>query len=106
MIRKIGFGNQAKRGKGLKRAWTSMFPKSNAKKIEIVYDCYLKNPIKVSRRIQATEVAIKTMNLNLDSSVPLKVKKFWHHQPKNKISNCFVNLILLQKQKKRKNIYY
>ena len=29
----------------------------------------------------ATEMPIKTMNLNLNSSVPLEIKKFWHHQP-------------------------
>ena len=64
-----------------------------------MYDSYLKNSIKESIRIQrATEMPIKTMNLNLDSSVPLEIKKFWHHQPK-KISNYFVNLIFIAEAK-------
>ena len=79
MICKIWFGNQVKNGNSLKRTWTFIRPKNYVKRIEIVYDSYLKNSIQESKKIQKklTVVSIKTMNLNLDSLVPLEIKKFW-----------------------------
>ena len=77
MIFKIWFGNQVKKGNNLKRTWTFIRPKNYVKRIEIVYDSYLKNSIQESKKIQKklTVVSIKTMNLNLDSLSSTRIQE-------------------------------
>ena len=78
VIHKTVFEKHQKIKDDFKRVWNSIIVQSNATRIEIVYNSYLKNSIKESLRMQrAIEEPIEIMNLNLDSPVPSEIKKFW-----------------------------
>ena len=78
MICKTGFEKHPRIKGGLKRVCNSILAKGSTKRIETMYDNYLKISIKESLRMQrAIEEPSEIMNLNLDSLVPLGSKRFW-----------------------------
>ena len=77
LIRKIRFEKYPKVRDAFGGAWGIILAASNADRIEIVYDSYLKGSIKESTRIgRAKEKPIKIINLNLDSPVSPEIRKF------------------------------
>ena len=78
LIRKIGFEKYLKVRDAFDVAWGIILAASNADRIEIVYDSYLEGSVKESTRTgRAKEKPIEIINLNLDSPIPPKIRKFW-----------------------------
>ena len=79
LIRKIGFEKYANVRNAVDGAWETILAVSNADRIDIVYDSYLKVSIKESTRTgRAKEEPIEIVNLLLDSPVSPEIKKFGH----------------------------
>ena len=78
LIRKIGFEKYLKVRDAFDVAWGIILAASNADRIEIVYGSYLEGSVKESTRTgRAKEKPIEIINLNLDSPIPPKIRKFW-----------------------------
>ena len=106
MIRKIRFEKYPKVRDAFDGAWGIILAASNADRIEIVYDSYLKGSIKESTRIgRAKEEPIEIINLNLDSPVSLEIRKFWASSiNKERLQILSRNYFLMKGKEKGKNV--
>ena len=106
LIHKIGFEKYPKVRDAFDGAWGITLATSNADRIEIVYDSYLKGSIKESTKIvRAKEEHVEIVNLNLDSPVPPEIRMLWAwYINKESLQILSRNYFLMKGKKKGKNV--